>query len=140
MPILFDSSLYIASLRTGRDAVRPLLRWWDKAPVWLSSVVMGELYAGAENDQLRILEKMERDFVNARRILVPSFADWTEAGRVLSRVARKYGYETIGRTRLTNDALIATSAARTGITIITANNGDFGRLAEFCLLKWQIEA
>jgi hypothetical protein len=35
---------------------------------------------------------------------------------VLARVAAKYDYEQIGRGRLTNDALIAMSASRLGIT------------------------
>jgi hypothetical protein len=37
----------------------------------------------------------------------------------------------IGQGRLTNDALIAMSAARLGITVITANARDFLRLAEY---------
>ena len=36
-----------------------------------------------------------------------------------------------GRGRLANDALIAMSAARRGATVITANERDFARLAEF---------
>jgi len=36
-----------------------------------------------------------------------------------------------GKGRLTNDALIAMSAGRLGITVITANGRDFGTLAEF---------
>jgi predicted nucleic acid-binding protein len=43
----------------------------------------------------------------------------------------QYTYERIGQTRLTNDALIAMRAARQGITIITANERDFARLARF---------
>jgi predicted nucleic acid-binding protein len=39
---------------------------------------------------------------------------------------------------LTNDALIAMSAARAGITIITANARDFRRLAEFRSFHWQL--
>jgi predicted nucleic acid-binding protein len=63
--------------------------------------------------------------------------DWTMAGRVLAKVAVKYGYEHIGRGRLTNDALIAMSAAREGIRIVTSNGRDFGRLAGFSPFPWQ---
>jgi predicted nucleic acid-binding protein len=56
---------------------------------------------------------------------------------VLARLAAKYRYEQIGRGRLTDDALIATSAGRLGIRVIAANERDFSRLAEFCAFQWQ---
>jgi predicted nucleic acid-binding protein len=49
--------------------------------------------------------------------------DWTQAGRVLARLAAKYDYEQIGQ-GLTNDALIAMSAGRLGIRVLTANERD----------------
>jgi predicted nucleic acid-binding protein len=57
------------------------------------------------------------------RILVPNLNDWTQTGKVVARLAAMYDYEKIGQGRLTNDALIAMSAARTAITVITANSG-----------------
>jgi predicted nucleic acid-binding protein len=41
---------------------------------------------------------------------------------------------------LTNDALIAMSAGRVGITVITANERDFSRLAEFRIFQWRVTA
>lgn len=73
-------------------------------------------------------------------MLVPNLSDWVSAGKVLALLAQKYGYEQIGRARLTNDALIATSAARTGVTVLTLNQRDFARIAEFCPLQWQARA
>lgn len=140
MPILFDSSVYIGALRSGGDAAPVLQRWARETPLWLSSVVLEELYAGGARSDHRIIEKLERDFERARRVLVPSLGDWAHTGRVLGRLAEKFGYEEIGRTRLTNDALIATSAGRAGITIVTVNRRDFGRLAEFCPFEWQARA
>jgi len=57
---------------------------------------------------------------------------------MLAKVGAKYGFERIGRGRLTNDALLAASAARSGIEVITANARDFARLAEFCPLQWRV--
>jgi predicted nucleic acid-binding protein len=54
----------------------------------------------------------------------------------LARLTQKYAYERIGQARLKNAALIATTAARTGITVLTANQRGFARLAEFCPLQW----
>jgi predicted nucleic acid-binding protein len=137
MPIIFDSSVYISALRAGDGAGLVLRRWVRETPLWLSSVVLEELYAGAARRDYRIIEKLERDFERTRRVLVPSLGDWAQAGRVLGRLAEKYGYEQIGRARLTNDALIATSAGRAGVAVITINRRDFGRLAEFFPFEWQ---
>jgi predicted nucleic acid-binding protein len=128
VPVLFDSSIYITALRVGSDSALLLQRWARESPLWLSSVVLEELYAGANTGDYPVLEKLERDFERARRVLIPNLSDWTHAGRVLARLAQKYGYERIGQARLTNDALIATSAARTGITVLTTNQRDFATL------------
>ena len=137
MPVLFDSSIYIAALREGGDTPLLLRRWAEKDPIWIHAVVLHELYAGANAQGVKALAKLEGDLRSGGRILVPELNDWTGAGKILSRLARKYGYERIGRTRLTNDALIAVSAARTGMKLITANKRDFERIAEFCSLQWQ---
>ena len=142
MKVLFDSSIYIRSMRdAGRDegaAGLALLRWLGPAPIWGSSVVLEELYAGASSRDHRIVQKIELEFERANRLLVPNQRDWTRTGLLLNRIANKYGYECIGRSRLTNDALIATSAARCGIEVITGNARDFARLAEFCPLQWRV--
>jgi predicted nucleic acid-binding protein len=137
-PVLLDTSIYITALRAGDDAVLKLRRFTPGAPLWLSSVVLEELYAGVKSRDFRIVERLERDFDNAGRVLVPNLSDWTLTGKLLARLAAKYGYEQIGQARLTNDALVAMSAARRGITVITANERDFGRLAQFHPFQWQV--
>jgi predicted nucleic acid-binding protein len=137
MPILFDSSIYIAALRPGGDPSLLSHRWTAEAPLWLSSVVLEELYAGSRPANRRELERLERDFDKARRLLVPNLGDWTTAGRILAGIAEKHGYEKIGQARLTNDALIATSAARTGIRVLTLNARDYALLARYCPLQWE---
>jgi len=137
-PALFDSSIYITALRRGGDAVLALRRFTIDAPLWLSAVVLEELYAGAADRDRQIVERLERDFDRAKRILVPNLSDWTQAGRVLARLAAKYHYEKIGQGRLTNDALIAVSAGRLGVRVITANERDFKRVAEFRAFQWQV--
>lgn len=137
-PALFDTSLYITAIRKGDEATLALRRISSGSPVWLSSVVLEELYAGAGERQSRMIERMERDFDGVRRILVPSLSDWALSGRVLAKLAAKHGFEAIGRGRLTNDALIAASAGRSGIRVLTANERDFRRLSEFCHFQWQL--
>lgn len=135
---LFDSSIYISALRMGSSAALDARRLFSGAPLWLSSVVLEELYAGAGHRDRRVIERLEQDFDGIRRILVPNLRDWTETGKLLARIAAKYGYEQIGQGRLTNDALIAVSAARLGIEVITANQRDFKRLAEFRPFQWSV--
>jgi predicted nucleic acid-binding protein len=137
-PVLFDSSIYISALRTGEDAALTLRRLAADAPVWLSSVVLEELYAGVSARARHVVERLERDFDRAKRILVPNLSDWTQTGKALARLAAEYDYEQIVRGRLTNDALIAMSAGRLGITVITANARDFRKLAEFRSFQWQV--
>jgi predicted nucleic acid-binding protein len=79
-------------------------------------------------------------FDRSKRILVPNLNDWTQTGKVLSRLAARYGYEQIGRGRLTYDALMAASAGRLGVTVITANTRDFEKLAKFLGFAWRVES
>jgi predicted nucleic acid-binding protein len=137
-PALLDTSVYITALRAGRDAILALRRLTPLSPLWLSAVVLEELYVGISGRDRRVIARLERDFERLRRIVVPNLNDWSQAGRVLARFASEYGYEEIGKGRLTNDALIATSAARLGITVITANQRDFARLARFRPFRFEI--
>ena len=137
-PALFDTSIYITSLRRGNEAALALRRLAADAPLWLSSVVLEELYAGAGDRERRLVERLERDFDRVKRILVPNLSDWTQAGKVLARLAAKYDYEKIGQGRLTNYALIAMSAGRIGIQVLTANERHYRRLAEFRTFQWRV--
>jgi predicted nucleic acid-binding protein len=138
-PVLFDSSIYISALRAGAEAVLNLRHLVGQNPIWLSSVVLEELYAGARPRDRKVVERLEHDFDRARRILVPTLNDWTQTGTVLAQLAAELGYERIGQGRLTNDALIAMSAGRHGITVITANERDFVRLRKFRPFHFEVK-
>ena len=137
-PVLFDSSIYVTALRAADETVLGLRRIASEAPLWLSAVVLEELYAGVRRRDRKVVERLERDFNRARRILVPTLTDWTRAGQALSLLAAEYGYEEIGQGRLTNDALIAMSAGRQGITLITANERDFARLQKVRPFQFEV--
>ena len=137
-PVLLDTSVYITALRAGDEGVVKLRRISPGTAVWLSSVVLEELYAGVKPRDFRIIERLERDFDKARRILVPNLSDWTLTGKLLARLAVERNYEKTGQARLTNDALMAMSAARNGITVITSNERDFAQLAKVRPFQWQL--
>ena len=135
---LLDTSIYVTALRRGNEAALALRQVTADSPLWLSAVVLEELYAGTGDRERRAVERLERDFDRVKRILVPNLSDWTLTGRVLARLAAKYGFEQIGQARLTNDALIAMSAGRLGIQVLTANERDYRRLAEFRAFRWRV--
>jgi predicted nucleic acid-binding protein len=85
------------------------------------------------------VEQFEGDFDRAGRVLVPNLKDWAQPGKVLALVAAEYDFAQMGRGRLANDTLIAMSAARTGVTVITANARDFDKLAKFRRFSWNVE-
>jgi predicted nucleic acid-binding protein len=135
--IVFDTSVYISALRQGDASVFSSRRAGVQGegkdrPLWLSAVVLEELYVGARDKRMKkLLSRLENEFAGMGRLLVPLQSDWTASGQVLALVGEKYGYEMVGRARLTNDALIAMSAARNGFTIRTRNADDFKKIAEF---------
>jgi len=59
--------------------------------------------------------------------------------KVLALVAAECDFEQIGRGRLTNDAWIAMSAARTEVTVIAANARDFEKLAKLRRFSSKVE-
>ena len=116
-------------MRTSDREIRPL---------WLSVVVLEELYVGALEEKMRRdLQRMEREFDKIGRLLLPDRRAWTSAGQVLSKIGQKYGFNLVGKARLTNDAVIAMSVASNGFTIQTKNPGDFQRIAEFRPFNWE---
>jgi len=136
--VVLDASVYIACLREGDSSVLRLRTLDQSQPLWLSAVVLEELFAGADRRGTKELRKLQSDFTAIRRILVPGLSDWARTGEILSLLTHKYGYESKGRDRLTNDTLIATSVARNGLRLITYNERDFGQIEEYCPLRWEI--
>ena len=61
-PALFDTSIYISALRRRSEAALAVRRLAADAPLWLSAVVLEELYAGAGDRERRAVERLERDF------------------------------------------------------------------------------
>lgn len=141
--ILFDTSVYISALRRGDTSIlssRRATRGGESrpSPLWLNAVVLEELLAGARHGRVKkLLARLERDFERAGRLLAPAQFDWTATGQVLSLVGEKYGYEEVGRARMTNDALIAMSSSRGGIVVQTLNDGDYRKIAEFRPFEWE---
>ena len=140
--IVLDTSVYIKALRgDGPDILsRANIVVNDKStPLWLSAVVLEELFAGASDTRaIKALTQFENNFNKLNRILVPNQTDWSIAGQILNKIGKKYGFEKIGKARLTNDTVLAMSVARNGFTLLTANVKDFRLISEYREIKWRV--
>ncbi len=135
---IFDTSIYIRALRQGNTDILQQ-KQNENSPLWLSAIVLEELYVGASDKKtVKILTKFENDFTKINRLLVPNQTDWAITGQILNKIGEKYGFDKVGKARLTNDTLLAMSAARTGIKILTANAKDFLLISEFREIEWEV--
>lgn len=88
--------------------------------VWLSSVVLAELYAGTRSPGDRVLlDRIAGAMRRIDRLLVPDERDWVRAGRLMARRIRLHG-DLRPRDHLA-DVLILISAARMRGVVVTAN-------------------
>jgi predicted nucleic acid-binding protein len=136
--IVFDTSIYIRALRQGNSIILQQ-RQDETNPLWLSLVVMEELYVGASDKKsLKILTKFEKEFEKINRLLLPNQSDWSITGQILNKIGEKYGFDKVGKSRLTNDTLLAMSVARNGFKLFTANAKDFQLIHEFRGFEWEV--
>lgn len=133
--VLLDSSIYIPFINQGIS--HPALEISEGIPlVYMSAVVMEELYAGAlDPNTIRLLDKLFNTFDRLGRLITPLASDWQKAGKIIAKIGLKYGFEEVFLARLINDALIALSARRIGAIIYTKNLRDFRRIREYIGIK-----
>jgi predicted nucleic acid-binding protein len=136
-PSVFDTSIYIRNLRQRNiDILQQKQN--ENSPLWLSAIVLEELFVGASDKKaVKIFTTFERDFTKINRLLVPNQSDWSIAGQILNKIGEKYGFEKVGKARLTNDTLLAMSVARNGFKLFTANAKDFQLISEFREFDWE---
>jgi predicted nucleic acid-binding protein len=124
MKILFDTNVLIGFFRNPPEreqfelrARRPLL--------YMSSVVAMELFAGCRTSrQEKALTSFLKPFENAGRLVTPDHACLRDAGMVLAGLGRD-GVGKAHRRQIVNDVLIAVTAVRFGMVVVTANDADF---------------
>lgn len=136
--IILDASVYITCLRRGDAAILGMRSLNRGEPLWLSAVVLEELYAGTDRRGARQLGRLQREFRAMNKLLTPGPRDWSRTGMILTILRQRHGYDADRTARLTNDILIATSVARKGLRLITCNERDFGKIQDFCPLRWQL--
>ena len=98
----------------------------SEGPIYLSSVVLMELLAGAhaKNGKRRI-KSLAGLFKKLRRIFIPTELDYEQAGEILIRLQNIKGYNIRKSASITNDCLIAASVRSIGGVLYTQNKKDF---------------
>ena len=135
MKVLLDTNVIIGFFRDPQTreafdvrANRPLL--------YMSSVVAIELFAGCRTQRQRsALSAFLKPFEKAARLVTPDHATLLEAGRVLAQLGRQ-GIAAAHRRQITNDVIIAVTAARAGVVVVTENARDFGRIEQHTPVRW----
>ena len=112
---------------------------------YMSAVVLQELVAGANDaSEIKQLERFRHEYRKANKLLVPNEEDWWHVGLTLNslqrgRRSKKTGkipkMSTAERCRITNDVLIARTAKRAGVMVVTDNIRDFRKIRNFCDVK-----
>ncbi len=122
MKVVFDTNVYIAWIR-GRKYSYLLMDY--KTQKYLSSVVLMELWAGAKTKHsTRIIEKLQKPYINAERVVTPSARDFIIAGRFISAVPGRY-INKIQKSGFINDFYIALNAQSIGAVLYTENREDY---------------
>jgi len=109
---------------------------------YMSAVVLQELAAGANDaSAIKELERLRQECRKANKLLVPNEEDWWHAGLVLnalqrgrrSKKTRRIPKISVAeRNRIINDVLIARTAKRAGVMVVTDNVNDFIKIRNFC--------
>lgn len=128
MRVLFDTNIYISWIRERKYAELMLDVYTQK---YLSNYVIMELWAGAKTKQaVRIIEKLQKPYVKAGRIVTLHTDHFITIGQILSDMphAQRNKIKSAG---FVNDLCIGMSALTIGAKLYTTNKADFNIVKSF---------
>jgi predicted nucleic acid-binding protein len=130
--IVFDTSIFIDQLRTGRhtariQAVTGLIR--------TSVVVLAELWRGATtNVEHKFLHALERN----HQVLATTVKNWVRSGQLLARIRTEKGFSPEKLRDLHFDVLIALTVHSYGARLITSSRADFELIRKYIPVQLEI--
>ena len=134
MTYLLDTNICVSYLRgqsTGKIAAR--LSAARQGDIVLCSVVAAELlYGGHRSSRPSETINQVRQFCSRFRSLPFDDASAEEYGRIRAALA------SIGKPIGPNDLMIAAIALANGVTLVTNNTAEFGRVPGLSIEDWQI--
>lgn len=124
-PVIFDTSVLVDHLRTGchRERFRSVA-----GLVRTSAVVLAELWRGATTPAEKTFLKT---LAKNHPVWTPTEKNWSESGRLLSRMRGDRGFSPEKLRDLHFDVLIALTARSHGARLITANHTDFQTIRSY---------
>ena len=135
MKVVLDTNVLMGFFRNPAQREEFEARF-QRPLVFVSSVVALELFAGCRTSpQEKALAGFLKPFEKAERIITPDHACFRDAGRVMAGLGAG-GMGTEHRRQIVNDVLLAVSAARSGMVVVTANAGDFSRIEKHTAVRW----
>jgi predicted nucleic acid-binding protein len=129
--LLLDTNIYIGRAAGRLDAA--VCGAMDQALLFHCSVALAELAVGVANaDPSRPGWVAMRDHygalfasIPASRLVTPDAEIWTDAGVIAGTLARTQGFVPWQLKACLNDALIFLTAAKAGVSVLTANRVEF---------------
>jgi predicted nucleic acid-binding protein len=130
--VVFDTSIFIVHLRTGRHQQRITA---TTGLVRNSAVVLAELSRGATKpSEQEFVERLARN----HPILTPTENNWLESGRLLTKIRVDKGFHAEKLRDLHFDLLIALSARSAGARLVTSDRADFELIASYRRVQLEI--
>jgi predicted nucleic acid-binding protein len=130
--VVFDTSIFIDHLRTGRHQKRIAE---TIGLVRNSAVVLAELSRGATKpSEQQFVERLARN----HPILTPTENNWLESGRILSKIRVGKGFQGKKLRDLHFDLLIALTARSAGARLVTSDRADFELIASYLGVQLEI--
>lgn len=130
--VIFDTSIFIEDLRTGRHQARIQS---ISALMRTSAVVLAELWRGATQGGER---EFLRSLAKNHPILTPTEKNWLESGTILQKIYSARGFTPHKLRDLHFDVLIALTARSHGARLITTNRSDFEMIRHYRKFRLEI--
>jgi len=133
MPFLLDTNIVSDLMRNPQGPVTQRIRAVGESKIATSIIVAAELRYGAEKSGSPRLTARLAAILGALKVLPFEAPADSVYGQLRARLERA------GRPIGSNDLLIAAQAIALGRTLVTDNEGEFGRIAELPRENWLAE-
>lgn len=133
MPYLLDANVCIGFLRGRNLLLRQRVLACPNTDLHLCSVVQAELIGGTLRSHRPVAERAKMDAFVKQYISLP-FED--DAAEVFARI--RFHLETLGTPIGPYDLQIASIALVNGLTVVTHNTAEFGRVPGLTVEDWEV--
>ena len=118
MKVMFDTNIYVSWIQ-GKEHEELILKFGTVK--YMSAVVLMELWAGARSKRAsRIIETLQRPYLNAGRVVPLTLKNYITAGQLISDLPASHK-NLVGTSDFVNDIQIALTALSVGAALYTSN-------------------